>query len=684
MNLTERAQATEDRIQLPEVAIDSLSSFIDKCFAEASTEKSAIIERLLACERQRKGEYEPQLKAQLDAMGAQPIYMMLTDIKCRAADAWIKDVMQNHNESTWALQSTQEPSLPPELTAEITQLVMQEAMMVAQAGIPVENETIEARKAEVQEEATMRSKHIAEDRAKKMENRIIDKLQEGAYKEALGSVIYDFTTYPACFLKGPVLRIEPKMSWGPNFTPVVKNEISIQVDRVSPYDIYPGPAAVSIQDSYLIHRQKLTRKALRNMIDLKGADKENIEELLRQFPNGYKTNQTGDAQHNALNDRLRYANTDGMFEALEYWGPASGIMLKEWGMVMVDGEKVDDYEEYQINAWKVANKVVRVVLNPHPLNQRPYSKASFVEVPGSFWGKALPESMADVQTMCNAAARALAMNMGIASGPQVEVTVDRLAPGSRLTNMTPWKMWQTTADRTGGGQPAIRFSQPDMHAQELLNIFTFFSRMSDEVTGVPNYIYGSTNVSGAGRTASGLSMLMENASKGIKHAILSLDSATSQLVKRIYLHLMMHDPDTSIKGDMSIVAAGAIGAMIREQQEASRLEFMQMTANPIDMQIIGLQGRAHMLREHAKTMFTDVDKIVPDIEKMKAIQAQMEQAQQMAAMGGQPPGAPPTGQPTDPSAPTQLPEGTPPIAMTDDEAQAQNRNLPSPAEALNG
>lgn len=239
--------------------------------------------------------------------------------------------------------------------------------------------------------------------------------------------------------------------------------------------------------------------------------------------------------------------------------------------------------------------------------------------------------MKDVQVMCNASARALANNMGVASGPQVEVNVDRLPPGASITSMFPWKVWQTTNDRSGSGQPAIRFFQPSMNAAELLNVYQHFARVADEVTGVPNYVYGSTNVSGAGRTASGLSMLMENAAKGIKHAIMSLDAANSEVIHRIYTHLMLHDQDPAIKGDMQVVAAGAIGAMIREQQEIARREFMAATMNPVDSQIIGPEGRAYMLREAAKGIFPDVDKIVPNPARMKQLMAEQQAAQQQAA-----------------------------------------------------
>jgi hypothetical protein len=195
--------------------------------------------------------------------------------------------------------------------------------------------------------------------------------------------------------------------------------------------------------------------------------------------------------------------------------------------------------------------------------------------------------------------------------------------------MYPWKIWQTTSDRTGGGQPAVRFFQPNMNAETLMNVLQYFQKVADEVTGVPNYVYGSANVSGAGRTASGLSMLMENAAKGIKQAILSLDKATSEMLTRFYDHLMIYDSDTSIKGDMQIVASGVVGTLLKETQQQRRNEFMQLTANPFDMQIIGPAGRAVLLREAAKALNIDVDKIVPTPEEiLMAQRAQLEAAAQ--------------------------------------------------------
>jgi hypothetical protein len=80
-----------------------------------------------------------------------------------------------------------------------------------------------------------------------------------------------------------------------------------------------------------------------------------------------------------------------LIEGIEFWGPVSGHMLKEWGM-----EDVEDYKEYEVNVWLVGNHIVKAVHNMDPLKRRPYSKASWEAIPGAFWGLALPEMMRDV------------------------------------------------------------------------------------------------------------------------------------------------------------------------------------------------------------------------------------------------------------------------------------------------
>src|SRR6185437_12820695 len=114
----------------------------------------------------------------------------------------------------------------------------------------------------------------------------------------------------------------------------------------------------------------------------------------------------------------------------------------------------------------------------------------------------------DCQDMCNAAARSLAANMAIASGPQVAVNTGRMPPGEDATQMYPWKLWQFESDPMGSTAPPVIFFQPGSNADELMRVYERFSILADEYTGIPKYMTGTEGTPGAGRTASGLSMMI--------------------------------------------------------------------------------------------------------------------------------------------------------------------------------
>ena len=120
----------------------------------------------------------------------------------------------------------------------------------------------------------------------------------------------------------------------------------------------------------------------------------------------------------------------------------------------------DEAQEYDANVWVVGDYIIKAVLNYDPLGEKPYCKTSFIKTPGSFWGKGIPEVIEDLQNICNASARALVNNMGISSGPQVEVNLERIPPNEDITQMHPWKIWQVTNDPLGSSSPAVKFTQP--------------------------------------------------------------------------------------------------------------------------------------------------------------------------------------------------------------------------------
>lgn len=617
----------EQKNDLIETLGTELSAHVQDCWSRAKFSKTEITERLLQCERQRRGVYDPDKAMDIARTGGSDIYMRLTDIKSRGAANWIIDVMLGAGRRAFELQPGKEPELPPEIAAGIVDLVRLEMQQFVQAGGAVHPEAFRVRMEQVHDQVMDKMREEAENCADRMENKIDDQMVKGGFERAFRDFVDDFVTYPTAILKGPVVRRKKSMTWGKGYQPIIMNEHVREIERVSPHDMFPSPNASTVNDGYLIQRHRLTRASLQAMRGTPGYSDKDLNQVLERFGDtGFRQWLMGDQERDRLEGKPHARlYTKEVIEALEYWGSVSGRMLLQWGW---KGKKIDPYKEYECNVWMIGPFVIKAVLNPDPLGARPYEIAQWVPIPGSFWGTALPEQMRDVQVMCNAAARSLANNMGIASGPQAEIAVDRLPDGEDVTSMFPWKIWQTTSDRTGGGQPAVRFFQPEMNAQPLLNVFQYFSKQADEVTGIPNYVYGSGATGGAGRTASGLSMLMDNAAKGIKQAIASCDTVVSAIVQRLYVHNMLYDPDVSCKGDFKVVARGAMGLVAKEQLQMRRNEFLQATANPIDLQIIGPQGRAYLLREVAQSLQMETDKLVPTSEMAEFKQEQLAAMQQ--------------------------------------------------------
>jgi hypothetical protein len=111
-------------------------------------------------------------------------------------------------------------------------------------------------------------------------------------------------------------------------------------------------------------------------------------------------------------------------------------------------------------------------------------------------------------------------------------------------------------------------------------------------------------------------MLMGAAGKGIRQVVMYIDTdIVKPVVLRQFVYNMRYVEDESIKGDVVVLAKGAINLAVKETVNIRRIEFLNATANPVDMEIIGKDGRAAILREVAKGLQMPVDEVVPSREK---------------------------------------------------------------------
>ena len=185
----ERAEEVNDigRDIARDSMLSSLANHVLGCWSEAIKEKTDTHERLLACQRARAGVYDADIRSRIAAMGGTDLYVRLTDIKCRAAESWIKDIMLPSDDFPATLMPTPIAELPPQVVQEILGKLQQEAMEAAMMQAePVTPEQVMERMEALSQTAGEHLQKEAVKRAEKMAKKIKDQLVEGGWREAPG------------------------------------------------------------------------------------------------------------------------------------------------------------------------------------------------------------------------------------------------------------------------------------------------------------------------------------------------------------------------------------------------------------------------------------------------------------------------------------------------------------------
>ena len=624
---------------IEELTLSSLASYIISEFQinRDAKRNSGVEEELITSLRQYIGEYSTKEKQLIRQNNSVEIFIKLTAVKSRTLASWIKDILLNPKARPWSIEPTPSPQIRKDIREQIEQKLSEEFDQISakisgteeiQTTISQFNrdrrEIIRSVTNEVMKEAKFNMSLIEED--------IEDKLVEGGFYTTLSDFIDDFCIYPTAFLKGPIITKKKSLQWEQG-KPSVTESFIFKDRRVSPFDIYPAPEATSLMDGSLIEHLRLTHTELHKLAQLDpkaGYKREEIYELLEKGPSGaiYWLDSGIESDKAELEDRGTSVEANkNIYHGLHFFGSVPAHILVDWGFTEEEVLLAESGTPFEVEAVLVENKVIKCILNQDPLLRRPYYCASFQNTPGSIWGKSLPYIMRDHQKLCNATARSLVVNLGIASGPQVEVYTDRLADSGEITSIYPLKIWQVSSDPTSGGGRAVQFFQPTMIANDLLAIFSQFEERADDATGIPRYQYGNEAVKGAGLTAAGLAMLFESSSKSVKNAIRNIDLGV--LVPRIeyQFYWTLLSNQINYTGDIHVKALGADTLSVKGTQELRRNEFLQITANQFDQELMGRYSRATLLSEIAKDLGLE-EPVVPSYLELKQRE---KREQEMAA-----------------------------------------------------
>ncbi len=630
---------------------NSLMAFLDERFSRAEDARRSDEDRWLRAYRNYRGIYGADV--QFTEAEKSRVFIKVTKTKTLAAYGQITDVLFANN--TFPLSI--EPTILPEGVAESVHVEADPKM----ANMPEEQSSLFGYKgdgkdfpkgatatsladmlgplkeklAELDVKAgagstpTSITFHPAMVAAKKMQKKIMDQLDESNANKQLRSAAFEMALFGTGIMKGPfaVDKEYPRWDEDGKYNPIIKT--MPQTSHVSVWNAYPDPDASNTDEmQYFIERHKMSSTQLRGLKKRPMFRSNVIDMVIADGPDYTKKSWEDD-----LND---YQTDTGVerYEVLEYWGVVD-VELLENNDVKIPSE-LADIPELQANIWFTNGKIIRLVLNPFKPVRIPYYAVPYELNPYSFFGVGIAENMDDTQTLMNGFMR-LSVDNAVLSGNLVfEVDETNLVPGQDLT-IHPGKVFR----RQGGapGQALFGTKFPNV-SQENLQMFDKARQLADESTGLPSFAHGQTGVSGVGRTASGISMLMNAASGGIKTVIKNVDDYLLRpMGEAFFAFNMQFDYDPEAAGDLEVKARGTESLMQNEVRSQRLLQFLQVIQNPA---LAPFAKLPYIVREIAKSMDLDPDLVANNMDeaaRQALILQKMQPAPEPAAAG--PAGGPP-------------------------------------------
>lgn len=619
-----------------------LLNFVNEKYVRSEESRRADETRWLKAYRNYRGIYGPEV--QFTETEKSRVFIKVTKTKTLAAYGQIIDVLFSNNKFPLSVDPTVlpegvveavhfDPNVPPQAQTSDGEKQFgiedftEEGMLKMLGSLKNDLKDVPGLKSGVGKTPSAMTFYPAQLAAKKMEKKIHDQLDETGASKHLRSSAFEMALFGTGVMKGPFAVDKEYPSWDEDgkYVPVFKTVP--EASHVSIWDFYWDPDAKNTDEcQYIIERHKMSRSQLR-ALKRRPYFRNNVIDQLIAEGEGYVKKYWED-------DLRDYTPNFGVdrFEVLEFWGSVDVGLLEENDIDIPD--ELKEYGELEANIWFCNNKILRLVLNPFKPAKIPYYAVPYELNPYSLAGVGVAENMDDTQTLMNGFMR-MAVDNGVLSGNLVfEIDETNLVPGQDLS-VYPGKVFR----RQGGapGQALFGTKFPNV-SNENLQMFDKARQLADESTGLPSFSHGQTGVSGVGRTASGISMLMNAASGSIKTVIKNVDDYLLGPIGKAFFNFnMQFDYDPEIKGDLEVTARGTESLMANEVRSQRLMQFLQIASSPALMPFAKFP---YVIREIAKSMDLDPDKVTNNMEEA-ARQAVMMQAAMGGAAQPQAAGAPP-------------------------------------------
>ena len=596
----------------------SLGRWLGNKFSTYKNDRKAAEEQWMTNLRQYLGKYDPDME-QLMAPGKSRAYPKRTRVKVVSMASRLMSLLFPLSEKNWSLTASRTPSLPAE--------ALVEALENWRAANPDQQPT--------QKQLDTLLYDAAKAAAELQEKVITDQLQDvdpyGScdYETLVRSVVHSAVLYGPGVIKGPNVVAARTSKYQLDAAGVVQ---VLDVDTYRPYyefvpvwNYYPDMGASTFaQMDGEFQRHIYSRVQLSALAKREDFDGAVINEVIRRMPEGDHKKHSYETELQGLGGQAKEAqDSASKYELLEYWGAASGKMLREAG---VEGIEDDELEhDVRCTLWLLDKKVIKAARSPFGMGTKIYHQFIFEDDEVNLMGSGLPPIMRDSQLAVASFSRMLVDNASTVCGPNVEVNVDLLSPTQTNLDIQPFRVWLREGRQEQG--QAVRSISFDSHIPELLQAIARFDQFADGETFVSPVAGGDVEgVSGeALRTTGGASMIYANAALPYKDIVRNFDRFTVGVIQaQVEWNRMFHEDRDRMRGDVRPVARGATSLMAKEVR-AFALDQLAATLSQEDRD--QLRPRV-MLTERLKAHDLLAEELLDSEENVAARQEERSRMQQ--------------------------------------------------------
>lgn len=598
--------------------LESLGNTLDTEFTRVRQQREQLVEpRWLEDERQYRGILDPEVEKNIKAGRSKAVHR-LTKVKVDTIKSRLMGLIFPANGSrNWAIKQTPYPEIHPVLLDN----AIRES--IAAGKIAPEAVTSEVRD-KIRRELALKARDL-------METQMADHLGEGdmSYQEQCGKVVFQAVKLGTGVLKGPLPERRPVRRYAPQ----QKTDGSVQWDRVdateleyhphrewvSTWRVYPDMADTDIRRSRFVWQTHLLgREEVLDLAKKPGFEAEIIREYLKSNPDGDATPYNFEQDLRQMGSKEVPLEFRERYRVLERWGYLTDEQLTSAGVAVPEGLRGSDLVAC---VWLLGGRAIKVVLTKSGARRLPFYFFNVVEDDATIFPEGVPHIMRHPARIINAALRMCLDNAGVAAGPIIGLNNSAL---NRQLNPEPENVHGLRVyffDDVRDMNEAMQVWNIDSHIGELMNLIQFMSNFADETTA-PRFMQGDGRVTGAGETASGLSMLMGAANVNLRDLVMFFDQQiTSPFITALYDWEMQFNPRSEIKGDYAVLATGSASLVAKEVQAQQLLSFAQTSADP---RFAGRVKDDVMLRKISQSMDIDAEELVRTEEEYQ--QWQLQQA----------------------------------------------------------